>query len=269
MIIQRFQMSGCSWSIIPLRPNWTRARAITFQVKPDRATRLSISFADQNHVAFTTWIDLPDTTWQTVRVDLDEIRPNPFFQPPGAAVGKPKDLSEVNALGFAPQDRAAGRIVIGKIVLVQPAQSNGDRPRAVASGSHRVRTAGIVGASLGLTAGITGANMMGWSDNEGWARGVTYLGASGAVAGWIAGTVVALPFRGHNAIGPNDVRNARITGGAVGFMTGVAAGSLVGFKCAKGCSASTSPIMTIAATCLIAGFVGAAIGHGIGMALSH
>ena len=99
--------------------NWTEGRAITFQAKPDRPTKVSVSFADRNHVAFTTWIDLPDTTWQTVRVDFDKIRPNPFFQPPGAAVGKPIDVSEVNALGFAPQDRAAGRIAIGKIVLVR------------------------------------------------------------------------------------------------------------------------------------------------------
>src|SRR5262245_6940384 len=49
--------------------NWTQGRAITFQAKPDRPTRLSISFADRNHVAFTMWIDLRDTTWQTVRVD--------------------------------------------------------------------------------------------------------------------------------------------------------------------------------------------------------
>jgi len=80
---------------------------------------LSVSFADRNHVAFTTWIDLSDTTWQTVRVDFDKIRPNPFFQPPGAAVGKPMDRSEVNGLGFAPQDRAAGRIAIGRIVLIR------------------------------------------------------------------------------------------------------------------------------------------------------
>jgi hypothetical protein len=97
--------------------DWTRGSAITFQVKPDHPTRMSVSFADRNHVAFTTWVDLPDTTWQSVRLRLDRIRPNPYFQPPDAAVGKPMDLREVNGLGFAPQDRAAGRIAIGTIVL--------------------------------------------------------------------------------------------------------------------------------------------------------
>ena len=97
--------------------NWTRGRAIEFQAKPDHPTRVSVSFADRNHVAFTTWIDLRDTSWQNVRLDFETIRPNPYFQPPNAAVGKPKDLSEVSALGFAAQDREAGRIAIGRIVL--------------------------------------------------------------------------------------------------------------------------------------------------------
>jgi hypothetical protein len=43
----------------------------------------------------------------------------------------------------------------------------------------------------------------------------------------------------HNQIGPNDVHNATVTGGAVAGMTGVAAGSLPGFQCANGCSART------------------------------
>ena len=97
--------------------DWTRGRTIEFQAKPNHPTRVSVSFADRNHVAFTTWIDLRDTTWQNVRLDFETIRPNPYFQPPNAVSGKPKDLSEVNALGFGPQDPGAGRIAIGRIVL--------------------------------------------------------------------------------------------------------------------------------------------------------
>ena len=147
--------------------------------------------------------------------------------------------------------------------------SSGEQPVASRSSSHRVRTAGIVGAGLGLTAGVTGAYMLGASDSGEWARGTAYLGASGAVAGWIIGTVVALPFRGHNEIGPNDVHNATLTGASVGVMTGVAAGSLLGFKCANGCSAAPSSVATLAITAFIGGVVGAGIGHGIGIALPH
>jgi hypothetical protein len=101
------------------------------------------------------------------------------------------------------------------------------------------------------------------------ARGVTYLGASGAVAGWIVGTVVTLPFRGRNVIGPNDVRNATMTGGAVGFMTGVAAGSLMGFKCVNSCTAATSSLPTIALSAFVGAVVGAGVGRGVGTLLPH
>src|SRR5215831_14661972 len=49
--------------------------------------------------------------------------------------------------------------------------SSGEQPVASRSSSHRVRTAGIVGAGLGLTAGVTGAYMLGASDSGEWARG--------------------------------------------------------------------------------------------------
>jgi hypothetical protein len=140
------------------------------------------------------------------------------------------------------------------------------------TGSHRMRTAGIVGAAIGLAAGVAGGSMLAFGDVEGRSsaangqlRGITYLGASGAVAGWIVGTTVALPFRGHNEVGPHDVRNATITGSAVGFMTGIAAGSLMGFKCDR-CSAATS---SIPVTGLIGAAVGAVVGRGIGLILPH
>jgi hypothetical protein len=138
------------------------------------------------------------------------------------------------------------------------------------SGSHRVRTAGIVGGAIGLTAGVVGSSIMGFrGDASSAARGATYLAMSGAVVGWIVGTTVVLPFHGRNVVGPNDLRNATTTGGVVGFMTGVAAGSLMTFKCANGCSAAKSPLFTIAIGGLVGGFTGAAIGNGVGMALPH
>ena len=97
--------------------NWTSARAIAFQVKPDHPTSLSVSFADRNHVAFTMWLNLPDTSWQMARVVFESIRPNPYFQPPDAVVGRPLDLSEVKGVGFAPQDSGSGRVAIRRLVL--------------------------------------------------------------------------------------------------------------------------------------------------------
>src|SRR5688572_18185471 len=69
--------------------DWTPGRAISFRVKPGDAMRLSVSFLDRNRVAYTSWTELQGDVWQTVRIAFDEIRPNPYFQPPGATTGAP------------------------------------------------------------------------------------------------------------------------------------------------------------------------------------
>jgi len=98
--------------------DWTRGHAISFQVKPDHAMRLSVSFQDRNRVAYTSWNELKGGVWQTVRIPFDQIQPNPYFQPPGANKGAPIDVSKVTSIGFAPQDPAAGRLAIGPFAVV-------------------------------------------------------------------------------------------------------------------------------------------------------
>jgi hypothetical protein len=98
--------------------DWTSGRAISFQVKPDHAVRLSVSFLDRNRVAYTSWTEPQGAVWQTVRIPFDQIRPNPYFQPPGANTSAPIDVSEVVRLGFAPQDQAAGRLAISGFDVV-------------------------------------------------------------------------------------------------------------------------------------------------------
>lgn len=136
------------------------------------------------------------------------------------------------------------------------------------SGSHRVRIGGIVGGAIGFAGGVVGGGMLGFGDNDSQLRGITYLAASGAVAGWIAGTVVTLPFHGHSEIGSNDVRNATITGGTVGLATGLAAGTLAGFKCTRNCSGIQS-VPIIAVMGLVGTGIGAVIGHGVGTSMPH
>jgi hypothetical protein len=99
--------------------DWTRGRAISFRVKPAHALRISVSFMDRNRVAYTTWKDLDGGQWQEVRIAFDEIRPNPYFQPPDAKKDAPIDVSEVKAIGFAPQDRTAGHLAISKFVVLE------------------------------------------------------------------------------------------------------------------------------------------------------
>jgi len=97
--------------------DWTGGRAISFQIKPSQPVKLSVSFMDRNHVAYTTWTELQGGVWQAVRIPFDEIRANPFFQPPGARTGAPLDVSDVKWIAFAPQDRASGRLTIGRFVV--------------------------------------------------------------------------------------------------------------------------------------------------------
>jgi hypothetical protein len=99
--------------------DWTPGRAISFQVKPSHDMRLSISFFDRNHVVYTAWTDLKADVWQPVRVAFDEIRPNPYFQPPDARLGLAIDVSDVRFVAFAPQDRTSGRLAIDKFVVVK------------------------------------------------------------------------------------------------------------------------------------------------------
>jgi len=54
-----------------------------------------------------------------VRIPFAEIRPNPYFQPPGAKTGTPLDVSDVKWIAFAPQDQAPGRLAIGRFLVLQ------------------------------------------------------------------------------------------------------------------------------------------------------
>jgi Carbohydrate binding domain (family 11) len=97
--------------------DWTGGRAIAFRVRPDQPTRLSVSFLDRNHVAWTAWLDLHAGEWQSVRIAFDTLRPNPFFQPPGADTSRPIDVSDNAAIGFAPQSPGAGRLAMSTIAV--------------------------------------------------------------------------------------------------------------------------------------------------------
>lgn len=98
--------------------DWTAGRAISFRARADHPVRLSVSFMDRNRVAYTSWTELPGGVWQTVQISFDEVRPNPYFQPPDAKTGAPIDVSDVQRIGFAPQDKAAGRLAISRFVVL-------------------------------------------------------------------------------------------------------------------------------------------------------
>ena len=97
--------------------NWTSGRAIRFQARSTHPTRLSVSFFDRNHVVYTARADLPDAAWHVIDIAFDQIRPNPYFQPPDAKTGNAIDVSDVPFIAFAPQSPDAGQLEVRKIVL--------------------------------------------------------------------------------------------------------------------------------------------------------
>ena len=99
--------------------DWTGGRAISFQVKPAHALRLSVSFIDRNRVIYTSWADLKEGVWQVVRFAFADMKPNPYFQPPDAKQGSAIDVSDVAFIAFAPQDQTSGRLAIGQFVVGQ------------------------------------------------------------------------------------------------------------------------------------------------------
>jgi len=99
--------------------DWTAGRAISSQIKPDHPLRLSVSSRDRNRVAYTAWKELKGGAWQSVRIPFDEIRPNPFYQPPDAKTGGAIDVSDVKGIAFAPHDQTPGRLVVGRFVVTK------------------------------------------------------------------------------------------------------------------------------------------------------
>jgi hypothetical protein len=99
--------------------NWSQGAGICFLARPSSALRLSVSFMGTNGVAYTAWANLDAGAWQPVKILFVDIRPNPYFQPPGINPNAPINVSLVKQLGFAPQDKGPGRIAISKVQLCQ------------------------------------------------------------------------------------------------------------------------------------------------------
>jgi hypothetical protein len=100
--------------------DWSGARALVFRVRSDEPLHLAVSFFDANGVGYTAWADTSGGgAWEEIRVPLDTIQPNPYFQPPTAKLGAPLDLHDVRSLGFAPQVPDPGRFVVAAFEVIR------------------------------------------------------------------------------------------------------------------------------------------------------
>jgi hypothetical protein len=99
--------------------DWSGARALVFRLRSDEPLHLAVSFFDANGVGYTAWADALGGAWEEIRVALDTIQPNPYFQPPTAKLGAPLDLHDVRSLGFAPQVPGAGRFLVAAFAVTR------------------------------------------------------------------------------------------------------------------------------------------------------
>jgi hypothetical protein len=104
------------WSL-PRTSDWSKARALSFRIKPEGALVLSVSFLDGNHAGYTQKTQpLTAGSWQTVTLPFDKFWLNPFG-PQGDTPGAPQDLSRVGSFGFAPDGCGNGRFLIDDFSL--------------------------------------------------------------------------------------------------------------------------------------------------------
>ena len=99
--------------------DWSAGRGLVFRANAEHPMRMSLSFIDRNHVAYTAYVNLLGNGWQQVAIAFDQIQPNQFFQPPDAKKGSAIDVSEVKAIGFAPQEKGAGRLAVTAFTVVK------------------------------------------------------------------------------------------------------------------------------------------------------
>lgn len=114
-----------TWCDVDVR-DWSGAAAFGLRVLSEQPLHMSLSFFDGNNVAYTAWADVRAGAWEDVRVSLETIRPNPYFQRPDAKLGGPPDLRDIAALAFAPQVPGPGRFLVGDLVLWRKAERSGD-----------------------------------------------------------------------------------------------------------------------------------------------
>ena len=104
--------------VVAEKTDWSGGRGLVFRAKAEHPTRMSISFVDRNHVAYTAYVNL-GTGWQQVAIAFDQMQPKLFFQPPDAKTGSAIDVSDVKVIGFAPQEKSDGRLSVTAFTVVR------------------------------------------------------------------------------------------------------------------------------------------------------
>lgn len=101
------------------KTDWSSGQGLVFKARAEHPMRISVSFIDRNHVAYTALVNLTSSNWEDVAIAFDQIEPNPNFQPPDAKKGSAMDVSDVKFIAFAPQEKGAGRVSVTAFTVVK------------------------------------------------------------------------------------------------------------------------------------------------------
>lgn len=104
---------GKDWSGV----NIASAKAISLSIYCKSPMVLSISLKDKNNNQYVA--KTPSTkggSWETVSIPLDSFQLDPYYTPPGAVKGAPKDFSAVTTFGIQPQPAGTFNVGVRNIV---------------------------------------------------------------------------------------------------------------------------------------------------------
>ncbi len=105
--------TGIDWNGIDL----SGAQSVNFDIYSKAPVTISLSLSDKNKNQYVA--DAPGTTggkWETLSIPIDSFILNPYYTPPEAVKGAPKDFSSVGTFGIQPKTEGANGFGISSIV---------------------------------------------------------------------------------------------------------------------------------------------------------
>ncbi len=95
--------------------NLGKAKAVTFMAKMDPPGSAEIVLSDANKVIYTAAFDVPKKDWMKVEVPLEAFQKSPYYQPPEAIQGKPKDFSKATSIMVNATQVGEAKIWVGPV----------------------------------------------------------------------------------------------------------------------------------------------------------
>ncbi len=95
------------------------AKAVTFMAKMDPPGSAEIVLSDANKVIYTAAFEVQKKEWTKVEVPLEAFQKSPYYQPPEAIQGKPKDFTKATQIMLNATQVGEGKIWMGPVYAKQ------------------------------------------------------------------------------------------------------------------------------------------------------